>query len=497
MKRFLKVFLWMLAVAAAGVVLPPAIFLTNVWVRDGKAPIAPPAPGTDDASHLNASVPNEVIPVPQNLQDAETQLISLVKRAAAERRHIAISGAHHSMGGHTLSPGQIVLDMLSFDAMELDRTNRVLTVGSGARWSEIIPFLDREGFAVAVMQSNNDFSVGGSISVNCHGWQNDSPPIASTVVSFRILMADGSIKLCSRQENAELFSLVLGGYGLFGVILDVKMRVVPNEYYVAEAHRVKPADYSALYHKLTRDNPDIGMAYGRINVAPNAFMQDAIITVLKRQKTDKSTVNTVIDEKPNPLKRIVFRGGVNSDFGKNLRWRLENAFGETGGKLLARNQIMNEPSHLYANRDPDQTDILHEYFIPVARLGEFVEKSRPIYQKYHADLLNITVRNVETDPDSFMRYAREEVFGLVLLFNQFRSDTAERDMRSMTRELVDAALSCGGTYYLPYRAHPLPAQLRAGYPQAEEFFAKKRQYDPEELFQNEFYLNYGRAKAAN
>src|SRR5437660_314829 len=83
----------------------------------------------------------------------------------------------------------------------------------------IIPYLDRRRHSVAVMQSDNTFSVGGSLSVNCHGWQFGRPPIASTVESLRLMQADGSIVRCSRTENPELFSLVLGGYGLFGIIL--------------------------------------------------------------------------------------------------------------------------------------------------------------------------------------------------------------------------------------------------------------------------------------
>jgi hypothetical protein len=44
---------------------------------------------------------------------------------------------------------------------------------------------------------------------------------------------------------------------------------------------------------------------------------------------------------------------------------------------------------------------------------------------------------------------------------------------------------------LPYRLHATPEQFRRAYPQAEEFFALKRKYDPEELFQNQFYRKYG------
>jgi FAD/FMN-containing dehydrogenase len=121
----------------------------------------------------------------------------------------------------SLSSWLRVNDMLPFNQMSLDSKRRLLAVGAGARWADIVPFLDHQGLAVAVMQSNNDFTVGGSLSVNCHGWQHNSRPIASTVESFRLATAAGEIITCSRTENQELFTLVLGGYGLFGVILTV------------------------------------------------------------------------------------------------------------------------------------------------------------------------------------------------------------------------------------------------------------------------------------
>ena len=65
----------------------------------------------------------------------------------------------------------------------------------------------------------------------------------------------------------------------------------------------------------------------------------------------------------------------------------------------------------------------------------------------------------------------------------------------MTQELIDAALTAGGRYYLPYRLHATPEQFRRAYPQADEFFELKRVHDPDELFQNQFYLKYGSSPA--
>ena len=485
---------WIIAVAAliGMIVLAPTLFIAKVWLSDGRAPLPQIPAGTDDASRLNANTPHEVVAVASDPTEAERQLVALLQRAADQDLRISISGAHHSMGGHTIYPDGIVLDMLPFNAMSLDEERQMLTVGSGARWSQVIPYLDVHGLAVAIMQSNNDFSVGGSISVNCHGWQHNAAPIASSVESFRIMTADGDTHRCSRTENTELFTLALGGYGLFGIILEVDLRVVPNELYAAEAHPVSAADYDRVYHELTRDNTDIGMAYGRINVAPGTFLKDGNITLLKRQDDEGQPGQTLLAQEPKLLNRLVFRGGMGSNYGKKLRWRLEKHVGETGSETLSRNQIMNEPVHVYATRDPHVADILHEYFVPVARLNDFLKKARPIFLEHQPELMNITVRGVETDPDTVLRYAPEAMFGLVMLFQQVRNDAAaETAMQTLTRDLIDAALACDGRYYLPYRLHATQEQFLKAYPQAPEFFARKRHYDPDERFANQFYRKYG------
>ena len=69
----------------------------------------------------------------------------------------------------------------------------------------------------------------------------------------------------------------------------------------------------------------------------------------------------------------------------------------------------------------------------------------------------------------------------------------DEEMAAMTRDLIDSALQVGGRYYLPYRLHATVGQFRRAYPMADKFFALKRKYDPDEIFQNEFYRKYGAA----
>ena len=490
--KLARIIRWICAILLIAVlvtVVPPVCFLATVWWRDIDVPLAMATTGSGDASRLAAAVPAEVIAISPDEDAALRQLLELVTRASHEGRKISISGARHSMGGHTLYPGGITLDMLPFKKMALDVERRILTVGAGARWAEVISYLDRQGMAVGVMQSNNDFSVGGSLSLNCHGWQPASPPMASTVEAFRLVTARGEVIRCSRTENAELFSLVLGGNGLFGVILEAELRVVPNEFYVAKSHRVSLGDYIRRYRELT-NRTDVGMAYGRISTAPSAFLQGAAITVLTRKSSDLPVKNTLSARQPHYLMRLVFRGTVGSDYGKNLRWRLEGFFGGSGGLTLSRNETMNVSAAWFSNRDPQATEILHEYFVPPDQLETFVDRARRTLSKHRPDLLNITVREVRQDNDTFLRFAREDVFALVMLFNQTKTPEAEQLMRRCTKDLIEDVLACGGTYYLPYRPHATREQFARAYPQGAKFFELKHRYDPEHVFENMFSLNY-------
>jgi FAD/FMN-containing dehydrogenase len=468
---------------------------TRAWLYDKPSPAVLLPEHIDDASRLNATRVADVWPAPSEPGAAEEQIRQLLTRARRDKLPVSIAGARHSMGGHTIYPGGIVLDMLPLDHLELDANRRLLRAGAGARWSQIVPWLDERGCSVAIMQSNNDFSVGGSLSVNCHGWQHNRPPIASTVESLRVMRADGTVVVCSRQENRELFSLVLGGYGLFGIILDAELRVVPNVRYSAETEILPAVQYARRFREKVDGAADIGMVYGRLCVVPGeeTFLREAILTVFRESPCPTDELPALGAQGFATLRREVFRAQIGSQAGKELRWKAERTLGEkVVARYFSRNQLLNEPAAIYQEQNEDRTDILHEYFVPPEGLAPFLQRARGIIPRYDVELMNVTIRNVLADEDSLLRYADRDLFALVMLFNQPRTSAADQHMRDMTRELIDAALACGGRYYLPYRLHASPAQFRAAYPQAEAFFELKRQYDPDELFHNGFYAKYGK-----
>jgi len=396
---------------------------------------------------------DSLVQISPHPDSAVPQLRQLLLYARQQHLPVSIAGAKHSMGGHTIAPDGVRIDMLPFKKLSLDTTTGILTAGAGALWAEVIPYLNRYGRAVRVMQSDNAFSVGGSVSVNCHGWQHNTPPIASTVVSFRILTADGQLLQCSRQKNQELFSLALGGYGLFGVILEVDLQTVPNEVYSYHRQQMPSQEYLDYYRQYVDENPKVRMVFGRLNVDKEDFLEKATLNYFQYELPAGKN-----HPLPSPgftgLKQTIFEGTKGDDYGKKLRWDLEGVVAKTMlGSTYSRNQIMNESPAFFLNQDPKRTDILHEYFIPRRNFNSFIQALQRIVPHHQTDLLNVTIRNVYKDEDTFLNYAREEVFAFVLFFNQPISAEAEADMTGLTRELVAAAHGLNGVYYLPYRLH--------------------------------------------
>ena len=167
------------------------------------------------------------------------------------------------------------------------------------------------------------------------------------------------------------------------------------------------------------------------------------------------------DPKLLGLRRAIFHESVGSDFGKELRWEAETKLASRlGGTVFSRNQLMNESSDWFLDHSNASTDILHEYFLPRANAVSFLSQARTILRAHHQDLLNVTVREVQTDHDTFLRYADQPMVAFVMFFNQRRTPAADQDMANMTQELTEAALKSGGRYYQPHAASPSRASTR-------------------------------------
>lgn len=405
-----------------------------------------------------------------------------LRYARDKKLQVCIGGVRHSMDGQSIGENMVCLDMMPFNAVSYNPTTRRVKVNSGATWRQVQDCLDKHHRSVHVMQSDNVFSVGGSVSVNAHGWQVGTPPMVSDIHSIHLMLFDGSIKVLSRTQNVDLFSAVVGGYGQFGVITQVELNTVPNTLMTFDFYETTLNDFLEVYEAKITDNPSVDLAYARVNTDSSDTFEK--IGLFWYESSPGVVNQPMTQERMVALKRAVLREAMFGDTGKKLRWIAESALSHAmKGAVTTRNSAMCSDVHVIPLHGMQST--LQEYFVPKARLVSFLRMLRKIMVDHGANIVNITIREVQPDTVTMLSYAPQEMFSLVLLLVDNKEHPDKR-LEGFTRAVIDYVLSLEGSFYLPYRLYGSCAQFQAGYPRMREWWALKKKYDPHSVFFSRF-----------
>jgi FAD/FMN-containing dehydrogenase len=465
----------------------------DVLAGIGALPLAAPASDAcadtvilNDASRLNPTPVGRRASVRSPSSVAIEAMRAELKAARAEGRAVSVAGARHSMGGQSLPPaGGTAVDFTGA-AIEIDGGAKTYRVSGGARWREVIAALDPVGLSPAVAQSSNDFALGAAVSVNAHGWPAPRGPVGSTVRSLTVMTADGEVVACSPTTEAELFRLVVGGYGLVAVVLEAELEAAANVQLAPRFVRVAGEEAGQSFARAVMD-PATRMAYARLDVRRRGFLAEGLVCTYAEAGAAGALTGAGSQE---ALAGSIFRAQTGSEAGKGLRWFSEAKVLPTIAGPASRNSLLNTPVAALGEPRRGFTDILHEYFLPVEGVGAFLAACRREIPRSGVEMLNVTLRYVRADDTSLLGYAPGDRIAAVMFFDQKMTNGAETAMRRLTERLIDAALETGGSYYLPYRLHARPDQLRRAYPGAEAFAAAKRRLDPGLLFRNQMWDRY-------
>src|SRR5712671_6016224 len=199
---------------------------------------------------------------PRSLEDVQ----SIVRSARKDRKVISVAGGRHAMGGQQFGTDTLLIDIRKLSrVLNLDRKRGIIEVEAGIEWPELIDgYLalqngDAQTWGIAQKQTGADrLTMSGTIAANAHGRGLKMKPFVSDVESFVLVDATGTAHMCSRTENPELFRLVHGGYGLFGVVTSARLRLVPRRKVERMVEIRKVDDLIAAFEKRITD----GFQYG-------------------------------------------------------------------------------------------------------------------------------------------------------------------------------------------------------------------------------------------
>lgn len=403
---------------------------------------------------------------------------------------VCVAGGRYSMGGQTRMPGALQLDMTGMNqVLWVDVERQVVRVQAGIRWRQLQAILDPMDLSVRVMQSYSNFTVGGSVSVNCHGRYVGGGAIINTVRAIALVLPDGQAMEVTRTAHPEVFAAVVGGYGGLGVITEVELDLATNTKMARKVEWVGLDDYpqwfqenllgasGAIMHNADLLPPRLDAPlsiswfdtqepltdHTRLTAVGHSYAQEQnMIWAASELKSGAALRKRFLTDKIASTPRVVWR---------NLEASLDTA------SLEPRTRVMS-------------TYLLQEYFIPVAAFSSFAKVLRQVLVEFDVNILNVSLRHAPADTGSVLTWASEDVFCFVLYIKQRNFPWVHEAAGKWTSKLVDAAIDHGGRYYLPYRPHARVDQFRRAYPGADEWLELKHTLDPDRRLDNIFLSNY-------
>jgi FAD/FMN-containing dehydrogenase len=426
-----------------------------------------------------------------------------VRSAAAEGKSVAIAGGRHAMGGQQFCADGVLLDTRTMArVLEFDRDAGTLEVEAGIQWPGVIEFLaatqagSEPQWGIAQKQTGADrLSIGGALAANVHGRGLAMKPIIGDVESFVLVGPDGEAVTCSRDENADLFRLAIGGYGLFGCIYSARLRLLARRTLerVVEVRLIE--DLMQLFDERIRD----GFLYGDFQFAidPNTddFLRRGVFSCYRPIERSGPPPADQRALSHDDWQRLIYL--AHTDKGEAFE-RYSTHYVATSGQIYYSDahQFADYTDGYHARVDElthasaPSTEMITEIYVPRERLADFMAAVADDFRANDVNLIYGTIRLIERDDESFLAWATDR--WACIIFNLCTLHTPEGLAASADafRSLIDRAIERGGNYYLTYHRWARRDQVEACYPKFVDFLRLKRQHDPDGRFESDWYRHY-------
>lgn len=427
---------------------------------------------------------------------------SVIQECRRRNKVLSVSGSRHATGGQQFAEKSILLDIRSFNrVLDLDSATGILSVQSGIEWPQLVrDYLaiqkQRPVWGIRQKQGGADrMTLAGALSANAHGHCLGSAPMIADVEWIEIVTAGGTVERCDREKNRELFVLAIGGYGLFGVITAVGLRLARRSKLSRRAEMRTTAEVAALIENRTKRGASYGYFQYSIDETSEEFMRTGVLTTYEKVAADATISPEARDIDPEALTGLLELAHFDRGAAYRKYAALELARdGEIEWSDL--HQLSSYPAGYHktieSHRGAAQAgaDLILEAYVPRQDLTSFVEDARHLLLQSKMPLIYGTVRFIERDGESYLAWAKKSYACVIFTPHVATGDSSMRRAREICRELERFATKRGGSFYLTYNRFAARSELDSAYPQFSDFLTLKEKYDPSGVFQSEWYRHY-------
>ncbi|MEO8102820.1 MAG: FAD-binding oxidoreductase [Betaproteobacteria bacterium] len=473
------------------------------WRHDPAQPVL-----NDVHSQLNATAVARV-ERPRTL----AELQAIVVRVRDEGGHISVAGGRHAMGGQQFSPGSTHIDMTALDrVLGTDPVRGLLHIEAGADWPKIIAASHQmeispgKSWGIRQKQTGVDaVTLGGSIAANAHGRGLLMQPMGDDIEGLTLVNAAGEVRVCSRDQNAELFSLVIGGYGMFGIIYAATLRLAPRQ---RVKRLVDVIDLDDAMHAVYR-RADEGCLFGDfqfvIEPQDEGFLRRGVFACYKPSDADEEPSAAAADLAPDAWLKLLKL--AHDDKRTAFRLYSQHYLNTDGNHYWSDTMQLSTYIPSYADflestrAAPDatavkETLVIGEHYVPRDQLLAFMQQAREVFRSLGSEVIYGTIRAIMRDTVSFLPWAKDDFACVIFNVRTPHTHAGTQNTADTFRALIDASSELGGSFFLTYHRYASAIQVEACYPRFRQWLAMKKRHDPDELFCSSWYKHYRDAFAA-
>lgn len=157
---------------------------------------------------------------PANAQDVGIALQLLAK----DQTPFAVkSGGHSANPGFSSTPG-VQIALFSFSEVVYDPNAQTATIGMGLIWDDVYSELEQYG-VIVVGAKTTGVGIGGIVLGGGYSYLSNQYGLSvDNVVSFELVMPNGTVASITSSSNPDLFYGVRGGFNNFGIVTTVTMK---------------------------------------------------------------------------------------------------------------------------------------------------------------------------------------------------------------------------------------------------------------------------------
>ncbi|MCK7594886.1 FAD-binding oxidoreductase [Pseudomarimonas salicorniae] len=437
------------------------------------------------------------------LPEGPEEVAELLVEARSAGKSVACAGAQHAMGGQQfLEDGWLLDTRRMAGVLDFDADRGLVQVAAGTRWPALQRFLAARrdgagrGWSIAQKQTGaDDFSLGGSLASNIHGRGLDRPPLVDDIERFTLVLPQGCALEVDRQREPELFSLAVGGYGLFGVVSDLTLRLRPRQLLQRSVRLLRRDGLAEAFESARREGARFGDFQFAIDPRSADFMDLGILACYlptEGELQDAGAGATLSASDWQELLRL-----AHVDKSEAFR-RYSGFYLSTHGQRYASDDhqfgvyLDGYHSAIDAGLGHRGSEVITELYVPPNEIGRFLGALACLCRESGMDVVYGTVRQIRRDAETLLSWARDDRACVVLNLHVRHDQEGMLRMHRDLRQLYDLALGFGGSFYLSYGLHASAAQLRAAYPDVDRFVAAKRRLDPGEVLSSSWFERLSR-----